>query len=114
MRYAGLLVTLLLMVSTSAFAQERKPQDERGKQQAIQGCLSGSPDSYRITERNGTVHMLIGDPKVLQAHVGQYVQLVGKRDLDRDASASSDEGTAHGSRFFQVQRVTQTQGSCRK
>jgi hypothetical protein len=46
--------------------------------------------------------------------VGQFVQLAGQRDENRDASASSDEGTAHGLRFFQVWNVTQAQGECGK
>jgi hypothetical protein len=112
MRYAGLFVTLLLIVSATAFAQ--RSQRDQMKQQTIQGCLTGSPDSYRLRARNGSEHMLIGDYKELSAHVGQYVQLGGKRDLNRDASASSDEATAHGLRFFEVWSVTEMQGECGK
>lgn len=112
MRTAGLLVTVLLLLSWTAFTQETKPKPAAMKQDTIQGCLNGSPDSYRLKEDNGTQHMLIGDTKELQSHVGQHVQLAGKRDLNRDASASSDEATAHGQRFFRVESVTATQGKC--
>jgi hypothetical protein len=119
MRQAGLLVTLLLIVSLSAFSQSAGSQgngmnwqDQQTHPQTIQGCLTGSPDSYRLTERIGTYHLLMGDNKLLGSYVGQNVQLSGKRDLDRDASASSDEGTAHGMRFFRVDNITPTHESC--
>ncbi len=116
MKHASLLVSLLLFLSATAFAQSAASQ--RGsmnwQQQTIQGCLAGSPGQYRLTEDNGTVHLLMGDPKDLSAHVGQEVQLAGKRDVNRDASASSDQGIARGQRFFRVDSVRGLQSSCRK
>ncbi|MGA9209442.1 MAG: hypothetical protein WB347_16675 [Terriglobales bacterium] len=58
------------------------------------------------------MHMLIGDDQDLSAHVGQRVQLTGERDNNRDASASSDEGTAHGMRFFEVAAIRRVEGKC--
>lgn len=37
-------------------------------------------------------------------------KLAGNRDLDRDASASSDERTLHGLRFFQVEDKVSDKG----
>jgi hypothetical protein len=111
MKYLGLLVTLLFTVSMTLFAQNTTSATF---QQRIQGCLSGSPHNYVLTTHNGTTHMLIGDDQQLGAHVGQEVRLAGRRDLNRDASASSDEGTAHGMRFFRVENILQVQGACRK
>lgn len=114
MRFTGLLVLALFLTCWTAFSQVKKSSGVETKPEttAIQGCLTGSSDSYRLQEENGTQHMLIGDAKELQSHVGQHVQLTGKRDLNRDASASSDEATAHGQRFFRVESVTPTEGKC--
>lgn len=123
MRCTGFLAVLLWIASTSAFAQATSSQQANSQQssvaqgtqpQTIQGCLTGKPDSYWLRERDGTEHALIGDRRELSAHVGQSVQLAGQRDENRDASASSDEATAHGLRFFQVWGVTQMQGNCRR
>jgi len=111
MKYLGLLVTLVFTISITAFAENTASPTF---QQTIQGCLSGSPQNYVLTTHNGTTHMLIGDDQQLGAQVGPEVQLAGRRDLNRDASASSDEGTAHGMRFFRVENVLQTDGACRK
>ena len=74
-------------------------------QSAVTGCLKGSTNQFYLMEQNGTLHLLMGPNKELQAHVGYWVELGGNRDSSRDASASSDEGTAHGMRFFQVEEV---------
>jgi len=113
MRYAGLLLSLslLLFVSTTALAGNTTSHNT---QQTIQGCLSGSAHDYQLTEHNGTAHMLMGDNQELSAHVGQEVQLAGKADMRRDASTSSDEATAHGMRFFRVERVARAEGTCQK
>ena len=59
------------------------------------------------------MHLLIGPNDALAKHVGQMVQLAGYRDNNRDASASSDEGTAHGMRFFQVEDIVLEAGTCK-
>jgi hypothetical protein len=122
MRYAVSLVTLLLVLSAIAFAQSANSASDRaGVQQVsvsqgestITGCLAGHPDEYRLTDKNGTMHLLMGPNDVLGKHVGQMVELIGYRDNNRDASASSDEGTAHGMRFFQVEDIVPESGSCK-
>ena len=122
MRHAVSLVTLLLVLSVIAFPQSANSAGNRaGVQQVsvspgestITGCLAGRPDQYRLTEKNGTMHLLIGPNDALGKHVGQMVQLTGYRDNDRDASASSDEGTAHGMRFFQVENIVSEPGNCK-
>jgi hypothetical protein len=54
------------------------------------------------------------DNHVLSSHVGDMVQLSGYRDNNRDASASSDNGTSHGMRFFLVESVVSDSGKCGK
>lgn len=113
MKYTALFVVLLWVAfTTAASAQQKSSQGKPG--QTIQGCLTGNRDGYWLRQHDGTEHALIGDYSELGAHVGQFVQLAGQRDENRDASASSDEATAHGLRFFQVWSVTQTQGECTK
>ena len=58
------------------------------------------------------MRLLMGSNGKLKSYVGHWVELGGNRDSRRDASASSDEGTAHGLRFFQVEEVLADQGSC--
>jgi hypothetical protein len=122
MRLVASLVTLLLVLSAIALGQSANPaSDPAGVRQVtlkpgettITGCLAGSTDAYRLTEKNGTYHLLIGPNKVLAQHVGQIVQLAGYRDNNRDASASSDEGTVHGMRFFQVEDIVSQAGTCK-
>ena len=43
----------------------------------------------------------------------RWFELTGYRDNNRDASASSDEGTAHGMRFFQVEEIVPESGGCK-
>ncbi len=122
MRLAVSLVTLLLVLSPVAFAQSANSASDRsGVQQVsvspgestITGCLAGHPDEYRLTESDGTMHLLMGPNDVLAKYVGRTVQLIGYRDNNRDASASSDEGTAHGMRFFQVENIVPQSGTCK-
>ena len=57
--------------------------------------------------------MPVPENKGLRTHVGHTVTLAGYRDNDRDASASSDEGTANGLRFFQVNEIVSDSGNCK-
>jgi hypothetical protein len=75
--------------------------------------LQGKPHNYRLVETDGTTHLLMGQSDALSSHMDHIVKLVGNRDNDRDASASSDEGTPHGLRFFQVERIATDAGSCK-
>ncbi len=83
-----------------------------GQTTQISGCLQGSPNSYRLMADSGNPHLLMGSENALSNHVGDRVTLQGYRDNNRDASASSDEGTAHGMRFFQVDSVVADDGKC--
>ncbi len=79
----------------------------------LTGCLTGKPDDYQVADESGTRH-LIFDPDVdLTSYVGHSVQVMGLEDGSRDASASSDEGTAQGMDFFKVAQVTKDLGSCK-
>jgi hypothetical protein len=79
----------------------------------VTGCLMGSKNQYSVTEKDGTRHVLLAKGKDLSTYVNHEVTVTGKADSNRDASASSDEGTAHGNRFFAVDSVTD-QGACKK
>jgi hypothetical protein len=123
MRFAISLAVLLLVLSVIALGQGVQSSNSSATLQTanlqqgeslISGCLSGHPDSFRLTEPNGTYHLLMNNTHVLSSHVGDMVQLSGYRDNNRDASASSDEGTAHGMRFFLVDSVVSDSGKCGK
>lgn len=116
------LIALLLVISAAAWAQNANSASDRvGLQQVsvptgqsmITGCLQGQPHNYRLTERGGTFHLLMGESDALSSHLNHQVQLVGYKDNDRDASASSDEATPHGMRFFRVEDIAADLGSCK-
>ncbi len=122
MRAAFLASLLTLVFSAAAFGQSASPAKSEAHlqqlsvptgQSTISGCLQGKPDSYMLVERDGTAHLLIGEGNALWAALHHQVQLIGYRDNDRDASASSDEATAYGLRFFQVESVASEGASCK-
>ena len=80
---------------------------------SVTGCVHGSTDQYYLIENDGTMRLLMGPNSQLQQLLGHRVVLAGNRDLRRDASASSDGGTPHGLRFFQVEEVLAEQGVCK-
>jgi hypothetical protein len=80
----------------------------------ITGCIKGSTDQFYLVEQDGTTHLLMGRNRTLRPYLDHWVELGGNRDNNRDASASSDEGTPHGLRFFQVENVLADQGSCKR
>jgi hypothetical protein len=80
----------------------------------VTGCVKGSADQYDLVQKDGTTRLLMGPNDELNRYVGHWAELRGNRDNRRDASASSDEGTAHGLRFFQVEDVLADQGSCKR
>ncbi len=117
MRYMVALLALLFACTMSSIAQTNPALDnanpaEVGPQTQISGCLQGTTDQYRLVESDGTTHLLIGDSNALADHVGRKVTLEGYSDFERDASASSDSGMFSGQRFFAVNDITQTDGSC--
>ena len=124
MRLAISLLTLLLVLSAIAFGQNASSAGDRASVQevsvpaaenTITGCLAGHHDGYRLIEKDGTMHLLMPAPENqgLRTHVGDVVTLAGYRDDNRDASASSDEGTPHGLRFFQVNEIVSDSGECK-
>lgn len=85
---------------SSASNMGKADAGDKGQPTKITGCLEGSSWQYRLVEKNGTTHMLMGENSKLGSHVGDMVTLQGYRDNNRDASASSDSGMMHGQRFF--------------
>jgi len=114
MKFAISFLAVLLAAALSTFAQNDSSADPRatGPTTQISGCLQGSPNSYHLMADSGNPHLLIGDEEALSDHVGDRVTLEGYRDNNRDAGASSDEGTPHGMRFFQVDSVVADKGKC--
>jgi hypothetical protein len=122
MRGTLFLLTILLVTPALAYCQNEpsRATENSYRQSAPQesnstltGCLTGKPDEYQVTDQEGTTHLLFSPTVNLSSHVGQSVTLQGEQDVRRDASASSDEGTAHGMHFFRVLAVTQTSGACK-
>ena len=118
MRIVISLLALLLIVALSTLGQSKSSSMGQADPAATSpltessGCLQGTSGAYRLVRADGTVHLLMGDDEVLKGHVGDTVTLKGYRDTNRDASASSDEGTAHGLRFFQVDGVATENSKC--
>jgi len=117
MKLTASLLALLLTAAVSCIGQSnsysgRADPRATGPATEISGCLQGTANNYRLVADSGNRHLLIGDYRVLKDHVGDRVTLQGYRDNNRDASASGDEGTSHGMRFFQVDNVTADNGKC--
>jgi hypothetical protein len=116
MRIPMLLAIALLAGMALATAQNPAPESAQintPPTSTVTGCLKGSVNQYYVVEKNGTTHVLQAKGHNLSPYVNHMVTLTGKADVNRDASASSDEGTAHGNRFFAVDSVSD-QGACKK
>jgi hypothetical protein len=117
MRIPMLLAIVVLGGMALATAQNPAPQQPQTSTTAgsntLTGCLKGSTNQYYVIEKNGTEHVLLSKGRNLSSYVNHMVTLTGTADINRDASASSDEGTAHGNRFFSVDSVSD-QGACKK
>ena|SRR5271166_5628594 len=116
MRIPMLLAIALLAGMALATAQNptpEPPQVNTPPTSTVTGCLKGSVNQYYVVEKNGTRHVLLAKGHDLSPYVNHMVTLTGKADNNRDASASSDEGTARGNRFFAVDSVDD-QGACKK
>jgi hypothetical protein len=120
MRIAVSLAILVLVCVVLASAQTTSPTAPATVQKLslsagetmVSGCLKGSTDGFYLIERDGTMRLLMSSNDSLKPYVDHWVQLGGNRDSRRDSSASSDEGTAHGLRFFQVEEVIADNGTC--
>ena len=90
MKLPLLLVALLLLASAMAFGQNAnsanggssaQPASVPAGETTLTGCLSGHHDEYRLTEKNGTVHLLLSAQKNgLRSHVGNIVEMAGHAD----------------------------------
>jgi hypothetical protein len=122
MRRSLCLLTILLVTPAFAYSQTQTPSAAHDRQNqtaqaknesTVTGCLTGKTDQYQLVDQAGTTHLLFNPTVQLHDYVGQSVTLAGERDVQRDASASSDEGTAHGMGFFRVTQVTGKSGPCK-
>lgn len=100
-------LTLPAQSSSSAMGQANPAAE--GKPTQIIGCLKGSSQQYRLVEKDGTRHLLLGDNNALAGHVGDEVRLVGYRGNSRDASSSM----GNASNYFQVQSLSSDNGKCK-
>ena len=80
----------------------------------VAGCPKRHTDGFYPIEKDETMHLLMSPGDNLEPYVYRWVQLGGKRDLRRDASARSAESTPHGLRFFQVEEVLSNVGACKR
>jgi hypothetical protein len=121
MRISFVLLTILSVTPVLAFSQNEPlsatPNDRQAMQQqdvrTLTGCLTGKPDQYQLVDQSGTQHLIFNPDVNLSSYVGHSIQLMGISDASRDASASSDEGTAHGMSFFKVAQVNKDLGACK-
>lgn len=115
MKSAVSILTLLFAACLSLPAQSgsstmgQANTAEQGKPTQIIGCLKGRSQEYRLVEKDGTTHMLVGDNNALAGHVGDEVRLVGYRGNSRDASSSM----GNASNYFQVQSLSSDNGKCK-
>jgi hypothetical protein len=111
---ASALVSAQSQASSAAQdTQQQKIQQQDNSTSTLAGCLTGKPDGYQVTDQSGTQHLLLNPVVDLSSYVGHSVELTGIADDPRDASASSDEGTAHGNYFFKVVKVNKDLGACK-
>ena len=92
MRYL-LAVSVLLLGATWAAAQNYPSQSKSantGSQTTVEGCLSGSPGSYILTDKKGNNFELTGDTAKLSEHVGHEIKVTGTESA---ASTSTSSGT---------------------
>jgi hypothetical protein len=115
MRTAVSILVLCFAASMSLFAQSNSSTASQanpaasGQPTQITGCLQGKSQEYRLVEKDGTMHLLVGDNSAMAGHVGNEVTLVGYRDNRRDASSSM----GHASNYFQVQSLSSDNGKCK-
>lgn len=119
MRFFTLAAVIALAGFMSVAAQNTTPSTTEPPQTASQGrstltgCLKGSTNQYYVIEKDGTEHVLLARKHDLSQYVNHEVVLNGQADVNRDASSSSDEGSAHGNRFFAVDSISD-RGACKK
>src|SRR5271166_117976 len=112
------MILAIVLLAAMALATAQNPTSESTQlntppTSTLTGCLKGSVNQYYVVEKNGTTHVLLARGHNLSPYVNHMVTLTGQADNNRDASASSDEGTARGNRFFAVDSVDD-QGACKK
>jgi len=122
MRVSILLTIVFCAVVLVATAQDSGSQNaaqrttneppQMSGSSTLTGCLGGSRSQYYVIEKNGTEHVLLTKNRDLSKYVKHEVTVTGLADTNRDASASSDEGTAHGNRFFSLDTITDI-GACK-
>ncbi|SRR5581483_3807238 len=66
-------------------------------QMTVEGCLSGSTGSFRLTDKNGTKYQLTGDTAKLSEHVGHEVRVTGTSGTGGSAGSGDTASTGAGS-----------------
>ena len=87
MRKLFLATGILLLWSSCVFAQSSSPSTQQPDKsqtstsdqgaQTVEGCLSGTADTFVLTDATGKTYELTGDTSMLTPNVGHKVRLWG-------------------------------------
>ncbi len=92
-------------------SQSSSGMSNTAKETHIEGCLSGSPGNYTLTDSSGMTWRLEGDSSDLGKHIGQEVRISGSSSsAGMGSSASSGAGTAQ--QTFNATKVKKVGNTC--
>jgi hypothetical protein len=124
MRNAGLLTWILLLAGAllgqqagATGQQKSQPKGANTAAQTVQGCLSGTSNSYTLAADNGTLYRLHGADKLLSQYVGHEVAVTataGGSSASAAASSSGDAAHAVTENSLQVSDVKDVSDHCNK
>ncbi len=127
MKRTVLLLAFGIMAAALVFAQDNlgnsttsRSQDQNAQTRTqstttqnntVQGCLSGSPGNYTITDQNGTQWQVTGDDATLRSSVGREVEV---RFTQNQSSEESNQGstTTRTTHSVQASQVTALSSAC--
>jgi len=101
MRYL-LFVSFVLLSAAWAAAQNYPSQAGQttstdSADNTVQGCLSNSGGNYTLTDHEGNIFALSGEPSKMSEHVGHEVEIAGTvASVPESPGASTAAGSAAG------------------
>jgi hypothetical protein len=121
MKKFSLITAILLLCSAWMIAQSSPPSaqqpdksqaataDQSG--QAVEGCLSGAANTFKLTDANGKTYELTGATSELAENVGHQVRLWG----NAGSSGGGEKISASGAQAtFGVTKVASISPTCSK